>query len=880
MKKPKKQNTKSDAAQKLHLEKVRISTENVQSFTETVIVRLKPLELSGKAATAAWLDALFDPADRIVVSTDIFNLRVHDVFAFDPPWRGSRRGVYVKVNRLVADEPSGVGGGVRDVDCAHTHLMMELDKCPVPLQEALWGALVHLGLPVVSVVDSGGKSLHAILRVPESTAAKYREMGLALADLLLPFLPDLTSINPSRYTRLPGFMRGDKEQRLLYLNPDAEVWHQLHPANAAIRDLCEGLEPPPIEVRESMTRVTARTSERIQTPESAKEQKEFSTWVSSLDLPGELDMGALIDSLGWRSCEEAKAGKETKHFIQCPWSDEHGGGGDSDGPKDAYIFERDTTARFKWGFHCSHDCCQSAGRGAREVFDRLMSESKEEVLAAVEPWPDLMELLDVEEDSEASPVRVTAGAETPPGGGVLENVLAEPQVIEGSGALFAMTPNEDVDAELFIKMHGRRLRYLNDEECWMIWDKGFWRRDTSNAIRELARSVGAKRLERATNEEERAAAHRSRAPKMTDAILKITQSRRGISSNGSDFDTDPSLIGCLNGVLDLKTLSLLPPDPRVLVRMSTGVNFNPGAFDGTRWGSMMGELFPRSLETVAFLQRYVGSCQFGKQTDQVLLILLGHGCNGKSTLTRTIQDIMGDYAVSGNPCLLIANPRGDDSGAADPALMRLVGKRLACISETAAGARLSEEKVKRLLDGTKVSARQLYQGEVEFTHTMMPILSTNHMPTISSTDTGIRRRIAVVNFTESFLGKEDASLDVTLANEHEAIFNWILEGYRMYQEKGLNIPACVTATTNRLMESMDVLGLFLEEVCITSDPDARCTRGDAFKAYQSWAREQGFTRQWTSPIFNQKMEERGFRHTKIMGNHTWHGIILQDAITS
>ena len=109
------------------------------------------------------------------------------------------------------------GHGVSDANVtAYRYALVECDTVPIKRQYAL---IKQLQLPVALLVHSGGKSLHAIVRIDADTMQEYRERvdhlykvckanGLAL---------DEQNRNPSRLSRLPGIMRGDQPQYIVSL---------------------------------------------------------------------------------------------------------------------------------------------------------------------------------------------------------------------------------------------------------------------------------------------------------------------------------------------------------------------------------------------------------------------------------------------------------------------------------------------------------------------------------------------------------------------------------------------------------------------------------------------------------------------------------------
>jgi hypothetical protein len=79
--------------------------------------------------------------------------------------------------------------------------------------------LVQLPLPIVSITSSGGKSLHALVRVDAPSKANWDDVIGAIKPRLIDLGSDTGALTAVRLTRLPNSYRGDRLQELLYLNP-------------------------------------------------------------------------------------------------------------------------------------------------------------------------------------------------------------------------------------------------------------------------------------------------------------------------------------------------------------------------------------------------------------------------------------------------------------------------------------------------------------------------------------------------------------------------------------------------------------------------------------------------------------------------------------
>jgi len=116
------------------------------------------------------------------------------------------------------------GCGIADRHvAAFRFALIEFDHLPLGLQVSL---VARLPLPVAAIITSGGRSLHAWIRVDAPNEASYREETSRILSLLAPLGVDQANKNPARLSRLPGVSRligggKDSRQRLLFLNPNA-----------------------------------------------------------------------------------------------------------------------------------------------------------------------------------------------------------------------------------------------------------------------------------------------------------------------------------------------------------------------------------------------------------------------------------------------------------------------------------------------------------------------------------------------------------------------------------------------------------------------------------------------------------------------------------
>jgi hypothetical protein len=134
----------------------------------------------------------------------------------------SEAGGWIRPNP-VKDNGRGKRGASTDADVTSFRFcLLESDMLPMELQLSL---LARLPLPVATIIDSGGRSIHAWVMLNCLSAQEYRTKVERIYTLLARFGLCPSNKNPSRMSRLPGAQRevgkhGDGAQRLLYLNPE------------------------------------------------------------------------------------------------------------------------------------------------------------------------------------------------------------------------------------------------------------------------------------------------------------------------------------------------------------------------------------------------------------------------------------------------------------------------------------------------------------------------------------------------------------------------------------------------------------------------------------------------------------------------------------
>lgn len=451
---------------------------------------------------------------------------------------------------------------------------------------------------------------------------------------------------------------------------------------------------------------------------------------------------------------------------------------------------------------------------------------------------------------------------------------------------FALEDYTDLgNAEALASIFNEVLRYT-PEWGWCFFNGTRWETDVSYRAMEAARDiaqglmVSAKAwMERVYNELEDegvpptsdAGKDRLRPAKdLLNHALK-SQSEHGLTamvalnkafmiSSAHQFNADPWLLNTPKGVIDLKTGEMMPHDGKYKLTNITAIA--PAAQETPMFDTFLRRIFCDDQDLIDFVQVVIGSSLVGKVYSENLIIANGNGSNGKSTLFNTIQYLLGDYATAIDPDLLMSTKASEQQVG----MAMLQGRRFAVAQETEEGQRLRSSMLKRLVSTDTMVAKKLYKDPHEFVPSHTLVLSTNHLPKVSSTDVGTWRRIIVMPF-EATIAPEEIITDfhsILMEREGAGILDWAIQGAVMFYEMGCDIahkPAAVVRASSEYRSAEDWVANFMGECCTPADPRSEeifVKHTDLYRAYQHWAKNNGeYVR--SSNAFGRALQSSGFR---------------------
>jgi putative DNA primase/helicase len=454
-----------------------------------------------------------------------------------------------------------------------------------------------------------------------------------------------------------------------------------------------------------------------------------------------------------------------------------------------------------------------------------------------------------------------------PSSGVPEDGLGEPLVCEAA--------HTAVLADAWRGCY----RWAQHEGSWRRWDGHVWEKvaepvvvaAAQKALREhygrcLAGDASRVEYDRLRTLHIAACRYASVA-----AGLAFLKGEPGFHTESDQWDADPYLLNCADGLLDLRTQKMRPHDPTALCTKTMRWSYADETSTGA-WQRHLERCLP-SADVRRQVQRDLGRALVGADLEESLPIWFGTGANGKSTTERAIQQGADGYGKKAARNLLVASKfERHPTEIAD-----LAGARLVFSEEVEDGKQLAEALVKDLTGGATQKARFMRCDNFEFEQTFSIFLLVNHRPVITGTDKGIWRRIRLVPWTVAIPLAEQRPQDEVVAEllaDGSWMLRWMVAGFADWQADHHWLADEVKVATDAYRAEQDRLAGFLAEVC-EEKRFAEVSAADLHAAHGSWCIAEG-EESLSKTALGKALKSRGFTSKRASGGtHMWQGIRLR-----
>ncbi len=405
------------------------------------------------------------------------------------------------------------------------------------------------------------------------------------------------------------------------------------------------------------------------------------------------------------------------------------------------------------------------------------------------------------------------------------------------------------NAELFRDLYGINVRYDTNAGRWLLWNGQRWEEDADKGVMRLALKVARFRYTQAETisdqrqrEQEAKWALRSDSHASLKATLAIASSLEGIADSG-EWDTDPLLLGVVNGVIELRTGHLR--DGRREDRMTkfAPVVYHPNATYPV-WSRVVPEIFSHRKDVLHWIHKSVGYSITGLTREQALFFATGIGRNGKDKFMETLRKALGEGPTGYAKDVPFSTFEAHNNDRIPNDIAMMAGRRFITASETQEGKPLNEGRLKYLTGSESITARFLRQEWFTFKPQMKLWFAVNKKPRVRDESHGFWRRMRLIPFEERFEGsRDDKQLSEKLEQELPGILAWAVEGCLLWQQEGLDPPPdLIVKATEDYRRDQDPLGDWLSERTESGTGEKfQASFQELFKDYREWATDLGIS---------------------------------------
>ncbi len=414
------------------------------------------------------------------------------------------------------------------------------------------------------------------------------------------------------------------------------------------------------------------------------------------------------------------------------------------------------------------------------------------------------------------------------------------------------------NAARLVKQFGHKFIYCGFLGKWLKYTGRKWAAVDSVEVQEAAGKTAriyAYHFARLMAEEIRKGLFSENDQKQCEKVLKAlnnAQNDRPISSAvkiargkhfiyPEKFDNEPFLLNCDNGVLNLKTMEMIPHESAQRFMKCAAAAYT-GQEHSTLWRDTVQRLLP-DPETRRYVQKMAGYFLTGSVKEEKLFFLYGASGTGKSTFIEQLGKVLGDYVIHLPPEVFLTSKYGQDGNAPTPYKAMMKGARLSISNESEIGRTFKDSDIKSLTGGDKITGRLLHSNPIAFSPTHKIVFVSNYRPHIRdiSKAGGMYRRLVIIPFNASFRPDPDLKDQLARPENLADTLLWMVEGCQLWAAEGLGTvdqaPPEIKKELSQYYEDNDTLGNFIEERCLLG-PEYSDGITNLYKAYRDFLQNQ------------------------------------------
>lgn len=268
------------------------------------------------------------------------------------------------------------------------------------------------------------------------------------------------------------------------------------------------------------------------------------------------------------------------------------------------------------------------------------------------------------------------------------------------------------------------------------------------------------------------------------------------------------LFACANGLLHVPTRQVYDSTPNYFNTTATTFNYDESAAIPERWMEFLQQVL-RHPDERDLLQEWFGYLLVADTSMQKILFCLGGPRCGKSTVGRMITHLLGKDSVA-NPTIATFS---QTYGLAD-----MVDKLAAVVTDARVGTHTDKAAlIERLLSISgedSLTVARKYLSAINLRLLLRLTIITNEIPALIESSGALIARYLLLNFPESFVGREDRDLERKLRKELPGMLNWALDGHDRLMARGHFVqPASSEEVLEEMLTVSSPVAAFIRDRC-------------------------------------------------------------------
>jgi putative DNA primase/helicase len=393
-------------------------------------------------------------------------------------------------------------------------------------------------------------------------------------------------------------------------------------------------------------------------------------------------------------------------------------------------------------------------------------------------------------------------------------------------------------AEAVKKSMVARALYLEDERRWIVWqgEELAWSYPGGDRVARTWIRMGIQsHVEKHFSQHPEGTLTTLMSAHRVDAVERLLRDDLGYRYPADH--TNRFYLQTPDGAYDLRNGSKVEIDTQRRLLEMRRTDVAPRDVPTPEFDRVVDLMCGHDPNVVDWLWHYLGYLLLGNPIGHNFLIIHGPGGNGKGSFCRTIQRVVGSYALEARRELILESGKKDHKTA----LRDLKGKRLWFISEISENEKWHEAQLKALTGGDKVQANKMHHDDDHFIAEGSFIVATNNIPKNPPQDDAMKRRTLIIAATEKPLVR-DLNIEERIVNGGELegiLFRMIRTAAIVYKNGHMlpQTPRAMTRATDAYFEDQDTFGQWMEECCAVG-LSLRAKASEVLLSYNRWLAEQ------------------------------------------